>query len=308
LDILVTGGAGFIGSNLVRLLLDAGHTLRVLDNLSTGRRRRLDDLPLEIMVGDILDTGAVADAVAGVDAVVHLAAQTGVPGSLADPRHDCETNVIGTLNMLEACRKADVERFVFASSNAPLGRQSPPATEDKAPLPIAPYGASKLAGEGYCLAYHGSWGLGTVVLRFANVYGPYSAHKSSVVAQFFKDILADGEITIDGDGQQTRDFIHVLDLCRAILLALERDVSGEVFQIATGEETSIRELAMLVQQVTGRAVETQQAPSRQGDIRRNYAVVDKANKILGWQPEIELEEGLRLTWAWFEKKASVALS
>jgi UDP-glucose 4-epimerase len=152
-NILVTGGAGFIGANIVRLLLDEGHRVRVLDNFSAGCRRYLDGLELEIMEGDILDTDAVAEAIDGMNGVVHLAAQTGVPSSLEDPYHDCETNVIGTLNMLEASQHAGVERFVFASSNAPLGRQEPPVTEDKAPLPIAPYGASKLAGEGYCLAW-----------------------------------------------------------------------------------------------------------------------------------------------------------
>lgn len=298
MDILVTGGAGFIGANLVRLLIDEGHSVRVLDNFSTGQRDYLAGLDLEIVEGSILDPDVVAGAVAGRDGVVHLAAQTGVPGSLADPFHDCETNVVGTLTVLEACRRAGVRRFVFASSNAPLGRQPPPATEEKAPLPISPYGASKLAGEGYCLAYHGSWGLGTVVLRFANVYGPFSEHKGSVVAKFFKDIVAEGEIVIDGDGQQTRDFVYVGDLCRAILMALESEVSGEVFQIATGEETSILELAEEVQEVTGRSVEAEHGPPRQGDIRKNYSAVGKVGRVLGWQPEVGLVQGLELTWDW----------
>src|SRR5262249_13579777 len=156
---------------------------------------------------------------------------------------DLEINVIGTLNMLQACRavqgatrsrpteggpRTRPPRLIFASSNAPLGRQSPPASEEKAPLPISPYGASKLAGEAYCLAYHGSWGVQTVVLRFANVYGPYSGRKTSVVAKFFKDIQTTGSLTIDGDGQQTRDMIFVGDLCDAIWRALESDVAGEV--------------------------------------------------------------------------------
>ena len=297
--VLVTGGAGFIGANLVRLLLDRGYQVTVLDNLSTGRREYLEGLPVRFVEGDILDLGLVSRVVPGHAGVVHLAAQTGVPGSLQDPRHDCEVNVLGTLNLLEACRHAGVDRFVFASSNAPLGRQPPPATENKAPLPISPYGASKLAGEGYCLAYHGSWGLGAVVLRFANVYGPYSAHKSSVVAKFFKDILADGRLTIDGDGQQTRDFIYVGDLCRAILLALESGVTGEVFQIATGVETSIQRLAQMVQEVTGRPLVLQHGPARRGDIRKNYSVVEKARRVLGWEPSVGLEEGLRLTWGWY---------
>lgn len=316
LKILVTGGAGFIGANLVRLLLSEHHQVRVLDNFSVGRREYLADLDLEVIEGDILNPETVARAVADVDGVVHLAAQTGVPGSLADPRRDCEVNVVGTLNLLEACRQAmegeirrrgDGEgnspsplRFIFASSNAPLGRQPPPATEDKAPLPISPYGASKLAGEGYCLAYHGSWGLGTVVLRFANLYGPYSGHKNSVVAKFFKDIMTRGHLTIDGDGQQTRDFIYVKDLCQAILLALESDVSGEVFQIATGVETSIIELANTVQKVVDQKVTVEHRPPRQGDIHKNYSAIGKVRETLGWEPRMRLEDGLQETWAWFE--------
>ena len=161
--VLVTGGAGFIGANLVRLLLGQGHQVTVLDNLSSGHREYLVGLPVQFVVGNVLDVDLVNRLVPGHDSLVHLAAQTGVPLSLADPRRDCEVNIIGTLNLLEACRKAQqaggrAPRFVLASSNAALGRQLPPATEDKAPLPISPYGASKLAGEAYCLAYHGSGG------------------------------------------------------------------------------------------------------------------------------------------------------
>ncbi len=305
MKILVTGGAGFIGANLVRLLLSEHHQVRVLDNFSVGRPEYLAGLDLEIIKGDILNPETAARAVMDIDGVVHLAAQTGVPGSLADPGRDCAANIIGTLNLLEACRKVEgsrpkVKRFVFASSNAPLGRQPPPASEDKAPLPISPYGASKLAGEGYCLAYHGSWGLGTVVLRFANLYGPYSGHKNSVVAKFFKDIRANGQITIDGDGQQTRDFIYVKDLCRAILLALESDISGEVFQIATGVETSIIALADMVQQVMEQNVAVEHNPPRLGDIRKNYSAIGKVRETLGWEPRTRLENGLREMWKWLE--------
>lgn len=297
--IIVVGGAGFIGANLIRMLLDRGYNVTVLDNLGTGRREHLKDLPIEFVEGDILDADLVRRVIPGHDGIVHLAAETGVPGSLADPLRNCEVNVIGTLNLLEACRAAKARRFIFASSNAPLGRQKPPATEDKVPLPISPYGASKLAGEAFCLAYHGSWGLGTVVLRFANVYGPFSAHKNSVIAEFFKRIDGDGHIVIDGDGQQTRDFLYVDDLCRAILLALESDVAGEVFHVATGVETSILELATLVQEVVGRQVTKKHGDSRQGDIRRSYSAVDKIRQVLGWRPKTRLKEGLDLTKTWF---------
>jgi len=297
--IIVVGGAGFIGANLIRMLLDRGYNVTVLDNLGTGRREHLKDLPIEFVEGDILDADLVRRVIPGHDGIVHLAAETGVPGSLADPLRNCEVNVIGTLNLLEACRAAKARRFIFASSNAPLGRQKPPATEDKVPLPISPYGASKLAGEAFCLAYHGSWGLGTVVLRFANVYGPFSAHKNSVIAEFFKRIDGDGHIVIDGDGEQTRDFLYVDDLCRAILLALESDVAGEVFHVATGVETSILELATLVQEVVGRQVTKKHGDSRQGDIRRSYSAVDKIRQVLGWCPKTSLKEGLDLTKTWF---------
>lgn len=312
--LLVTGGAGFIGANLVRLLLEHGYQVTVLDNLAAGRREHLDGLPVEFIVGDILDRPTVAQAIAGKDGVVHLAAQTGVPGSLRDPRKDCEINVIGTLNMLEACRaeqtRADVElsgrrrrgpRVIFASSNAPLGRQSPPATEDKAPLPISPYGASKLAGEAYCLAYHGSWGLGTVILRFGNVYGPFSGDKGSVVAKFFKDLLAGAEIVVDGDGQQTRDFIYVGDLCRAILLAMESDVCGEVFQVATGIETTIGQLAEVMRLTSRSDAAVTHGPPRQADIRRNYSTIEKIRRTLAWEPKIALRRGLEMTMEWFRE-------
>jgi UDP-glucose 4-epimerase len=298
--VLVTGGGGFIGANVARALLARGASVTVLDNWSTGRREYLGGLDLTIVDGDILDRGAVQKAVKGNDAVVHLAAQSGVPGSLADPYRDCEINVHGTLNVLTAARDHGVSRFVFASSNAPLGRRRPPATEDVAPLPISPYGASKLAGEAYCFAFHGSWGLGTVALRFGNVYGPYCAHKNSVVAKFFMDIREHGAITIDGDGSQTRDFIFVDDLCRALLNALDGDVGGELFQISGGLETSISELAGMVTAVVGRTVSTKHGPPRRGDMARNYARVTKAEEVLGWKPQVSLAEGLEATWKWLE--------
>jgi UDP-glucose 4-epimerase len=316
--VLVTGGAGFIGANLVRLLTKHHYEVTVFDNLSSGRREYLADLPIEFIEADVLDRSALGKAVANHIRVVHLAAQTGVVGSLCNPRKDCETNIYGTLNLLEACRmkKARGERevsgkgarrgprFIFASSNASLGRQAPPATEDKAPLPISPYGASKLAGEAYCLAYHGSWRLETVALRFGNVYGPFSAHKNSVVAKFFKNILASRQIVVDGEGEQTRDFIYVEDLCRAILQALESSVAGEVFQIATGVETSIRSLADLVREVAGRDIHVNHGPGRQGDMQRNYSSVSKANTLLGWKPEVPFHQALAKTWNWFRDTPS----
>ncbi|MFZ1396699.1 MAG: NAD-dependent epimerase/dehydratase family protein [Candidatus Promineifilaceae bacterium] len=298
--VLVTGGAGFIGANLVRRLLAAGYDVRVLDSFVTGQRRYLAGLPLELVEGDILDSGVVETAVHQVSGVIHLAAQTSVPDSVANPLYDCQQNVLGTLNLLEACRQANVPRFVFASSNAPLGRQLPPAHEEQAPLPISPYGASKLAGEGYCLAYHGSWGLGTIVLRFANLYGPFSGHTKGVVSLFYQAILAKRPLTIYGDGQQTRDFIYVGDLCRAIQLGLESNISGELFQIATGTETTVLALTKQMAAVTGQAVQVDHESVRIGDIGQNYSAVSKAEKQLGWRPTTSLADGLAQTWHWFQ--------
>lgn len=301
--ICVTGGAGFIGANLVRLLRQEGYAVRVLDNFATGRRHYLDGLDIELIEGDMMDATVAATAVAGMDGVVHLAAQTSVPDSVEDPFYDCQLNVLGTLNLLEACRQANIPRFVFASSNAPLGRQLPPAHEEQAPLPISPYGASKLAGEGYCLAYNGTWGLGTIVLRFANLYGPFSGHTKGVVAQFLKNIAAERPLEIHGDGQQTRDFIYVVDLCRAILLALESDLCGELFQIATGTETSILELTEQIAEVTQQTIQRTHGERRLGDIVQNYSAVTKAAEQLHWQPTTPLADGLAETWAWFQANA-----
>jgi len=298
--VLVTGGAGFIGANLVRLLLAKGWRVSVADNLSSGPAVYIGGLDVELLDGDVLDREFVSSAVRGKDAIVHLAAQTGVPNSVAAPRRDFEVNAIGTLNVLEAARECGIGRFVFASSNAPLGRQAPPASEDKAPLPISPYGASKLTGEAYCLAYHGSWGLGTVILRFANVYGPYSGRKSSVVARFLGDIMSGNPITIYGGGNQTRDFVYVGDLCEAVSAALDSPVSGEVLHIATGHPTSVRNLVDVMERVCGVRIERRFAPERTADIGDNYSVVEKAKRLLGWEARTGLEEGLARTWQWFK--------
>lgn len=301
--ILITGGAGFIGNNLIRLLASKGHVLTILDDFSRGSKKGLDQYAARVIEASVLDATAVQTAVEGQEAIVHLAAQTGVPASLLDPRTDCEINVLGTLNLLEAARLAGaVAKFVFASSNAPLGRQAPPATEDKAPLPISPYGASKLAGEAYCLGYHGSWGLQTIVLRFANVYGPFSLHKGSVVSKFVKDLITDRRIVIHGDGQQTRDFLYVGDLCRAVLLCLESEIGGEVFQVATGIETSILELASLIQELTIQEVEVVHDAALRGDIVKNYSAISKIQLRTGWRPEVGLRQGLQITWDWLQRQ------
>jgi UDP-glucose 4-epimerase len=244
----------------------------------------------------------------GCDVVVHLAANAGVASSVQDPRRDCLINVVGTLNCLEAARHEGVRRFVFASSGAPVGEVEPPIHEEKAPHPVSPYGASKLAGEAYCSAYFRSFGLETVALRFGNVYGPGSDHKSSVIAAFVKRAIAGEPLEIYGDGGQTRDFIFVEDLMRAICKAAQvPGIGGQVFHIATAQETTISQLAASLKQVLAQhgftGTELRNVPPRTGDVRRNFADASKAAALLGWRAQVPLEEGLGRVVRWFSQHA-----
>jgi len=319
---LITGGCGFIGSALAAALVGSGHAVRVLDDLSTGQPVALADIgplrrldvaaagtnwdaaAIELVAADIRDREAAAAACKGADAVAHLAANPGVVQSLADPLADLDVNVRGTVTMLEAARTAGVRRFVFASSNAALGAVEPPAHEGRAPNPVSPYGAAKLAGEGYCLAYWHAYGLATAALRFGNVYGPRSGHKGSVVARFIRQALDGEPWQIHGDGGQTRDFVFIGDLVQAVMLAgTAEGLGGEVLQIASAHETTINELAELLAhafEAAGRPrlAITHGAP-REGDVRRNYSDTRKAAERLGWHPATPLPEGLRQTLEWF---------
>jgi UDP-glucose 4-epimerase len=298
---LVTGGCGFIGVNLISQLTAQGARVRVLDDLSLGKREDLPSLGVELRVGDIRDREAVAKACQGMDVAVHLAAHTRVVESLSNPQLNFEVNAIGTMNVLSACHDAAVKKVIFASTGgAILGEQEPPVHEGMVPRPVSPYGASKLAGEAYCSAFFGSYGLNTVALRFSNVYGPFSYHKGSVVAQFFRDLIQKKPIVIYGDGEQTRDFLYVADLVDAILLADKKDTPGEVFQIASGRETSLRSLITTMKEVLPEMkFDVRHAPKRAGEILRNYASIEKARRMLGYDPQTRLDEGLRNTWRWF---------
>jgi len=321
---LVTGGCGFIGRALISELLATGnHHVRVLDNLSVGSR---DDLSLvgkfeeasatvadwtrelTLIEGDILDAGLVATSLVGADVVVHLAANTGVAPSVTDPMADCMVNVIGTLNVLEGCRAAGVQRFVFASSGAPLGEQMQPLHEEMAPHPASPYGASKLSGEGYCSAYYQCFGIQTVSLRFGNVYGEGSGHKQSVVAKFIKEAMQGETLELYGDGSQTRDFIHISDLIAAVQLAATVDgIGGETFQIATARETTVREMTdALIIALEAEGLEKPQTcfgEKRVGDVMRNFSDTSKAQKLLDWKARVPLHEGLRRTIRYFIAKS-----
>lgn len=329
---LITGGCGFLGTALVRALVEEGeHAVRVVDDLSVGTREDLAAAcsffetvptgvghmlgapgPVELIVGDVVDEDLALRAARGADVIVHLAANTGVEPSVRHPRRDCRINVTGTLNYLEAARHAGARRFVFASSGAALGEVNPPLHEGLAPRPASPYGTSKLAGEGYCSAYFRSFGVETVALRFGNVYGPLSGHKNSAVARFIRRAMSGEVLEVYGDGTQTRDFIYVGDLVRAVRLAvIAPGVAGETFQIATNTETTVQELIEKLLPALSDAgideVEIRQAAPRTGDVRRNYSDTSKARRVLGWQAEVGLDEGLRRTVAWFtEQRAGVA--
>jgi UDP-glucose 4-epimerase len=298
---LVTGGCGFIGVNLVSRLVGQGARVRILDNLSLGKREDVNSPGVELQVGDIRDYAMMKSACEGVDVVVHLAAHTRVVESISIPELNFDINAIGTMNVLRACREAGVKKMIFASTGgAILGEQEPPVHEGMVPRPMSPYGASKLVGEAYCSAFHGSYALNTVALRFSNVYGPYSYHKGSVVAQFFRNLMQGEPLVIYGDGQQTRDFLYVDDLVDAVLLADKVETPSEVFQIASGCETSIRDLLTAMKRVLPEVkFDIRYEPARGGEILRNYASIEKARRLLGYNPQTRLDDGLRNTWSWF---------
>jgi UDP-glucose 4-epimerase len=300
--ILVTGGAGFVGATVVRQLAEAGQRVRVLDNYSTGDAAHLAGVDAEQIEGDIRDADALDAALAGVDAVVHLAAAGSVIMSIADPAANFDVNVLGTFRVLDAARRAGVERTVQASTGGALiGNATPPVDESSLPKPISPYGASKLAGEGYAHAFAAAYGLRTVALRFANVYGPWSEKKQGVIQMFFRAIRAGEPLVIYGDGSASRDYTHVDDIARAIGLALDRDVpGGTVLHIASGVETTVRELADLCRDAAGAPDHpVEYRPARAGEVGRNFASYDLASKELGYAPSIDREEGIRRTWEWF---------
>lgn len=308
--VLVTGGCGFIGCTLVRLLQQRGVHVRVLDNLSRGFRSYVGP-QTELLVGDIRDPEAVARAMTGIDAVVHLAAYGSVIESISDPRENFDINVRGTLTVLEGARDAGVERLVFASTGgAIMGDTAPPVDETSVPRPISPYGSSKLCGEAYCHGFAGSYGLRTIMLRFGNVYGPWSAHKKGAVTTFAKALLQDQPITIFGDGSASRDLLHVSDLCSGIMAALEVDVApASVFHLASGQETTVGELARLMAELAGKPDHPiTHKPARKGEVLRNFAAFERARQVLGFQPSYGLKDGMLETWAWFRDHRDEALA
>lgn len=297
---LVTGGAGFIGSHIVESLVERGHKVRVLDNLSTGYLRNLENVQnqIDFVEGDILDADLVAKVIRGVDWVFHQAALASVPRSVERPLETHAACATGTLVLLDAARKAQVRRFIYAGSSSAYGDQPFSAKrESDLPDPISPYGAAKLAGEAYCRAFFATYGLPTVVIRYFNVFGPRQdpdSPYSAVIPLFITAILKGKRPIIYGDGGQSRDFTYVANVVHANLLAAEKDgVGGRVFNAAGGRSITLLQLLAALNEVLGTNVEPEFAPPRPGDIRESMADITAARKWLGYEPQIDFLEGLR---------------
>ncbi len=312
---VVTGGGGFIGSNLVETILARGDSARVLDNCATGRRSNLDAAPawaaagggsFELMEGDIRDLETCRRALVGADYVLHQAAIPSVPKSIADPARSNKVNVEGTLNVLMAARDAKVKRVVYAASSSAYG-DSPtlPKQEDMPVNPLSPYGVAKLTGEYYMKVFYGVYGLPTVSLRYFNIFGPHqdpTSPYSAVLAKFITLMLRGERPTIYGDGEQSRDFNYIDNAVSANLLAAtapENDVAGQMFNIATGHRFNLNETIELLKPLTGYTGDINYAEERSGDIKHSLADISRAQAKLKYQPLVDFKEGLRRTVEWY---------
>jgi nucleoside-diphosphate-sugar epimerase len=306
---LVTGGAGFIGSNLAEALVKQGHAVRVLDNFSTGKRENLASFidEIDLLEGDLTVLGDVRQAVKDVEVVLHHGAVPSVPKSVADPIGTNEAGVTATLNVLVAARDAGVRRVVFASSSSIYGDQDPNTAkvETMVPMPISPYAVSKLAAESYCQVFYHVYGLETVALRYFNVFGPRQDPNSmyaAVIPRFITCMLAETPPTIYGDGEQTRDFTYVGNVIEGNMLAATapaEKVSGQVLNLAAGGQTSLNELARLLKMIVECSVDAVHADPRPGDIKHSRADISKAKALLNYTPRYSFMEGLRLTVEWY---------
>jgi nucleoside-diphosphate-sugar epimerase len=299
--VLVTGGAGFIGSNLVHALVEQGDTVRVLDNFATGNRANLAGVEneIEVIEGELRSYERVHNAVRGVELVFHQGALPSVPRSVQDPLTTSAVTIEGTLNVLLAARDEDVRRVVFASSSSVYGNSgSLPRAEAQQPDPISPYAVAKLAAESYCVSFHRVYGLETVALRYFNVFGPRQnphSEYAAVVPRFFAAIQEGSPVTIHGDGTQSRDFTYVANVVEANILAADTmGAGGMVLNVATGRQASVSELADAIGAVLGKPVEKEYLPVRSGDVRDSWADIAEAQRVLGFEPRIGLEQGLEL--------------
>lgn len=310
---LITGGAGFIGSHIVEKLVVDGHDVRVLDNLSTGKRANVDPFAgqIDMIEADLRDAGAVDSAVNGVDYVIHQAALASVPRSIDDPSTTNQVNVQGTLNVLESARQHDVQKVVYASSSSVYGdSETLPKVEDMVPNPKSPYAVSKLAGEMYCKAYSFVYGLATVSLRYFNVFGPRQDPKSqyAAVVPIFTTALIEGRTpTVFGDGEQSRDFTYIDNVVAANLAACESSLpGGEVYNVACGERFTLNSLYDRLRQMIGSGSEPLYGSPRVGDVRHSQASIELIKSELGYDVSVEFDTGLERTVRWY-REAGLAL-
>jgi UDP-glucose 4-epimerase len=312
---LVTGAAGFIGSALVRSLLERGERVRGFDNFETGKRKHIDEVAAQIdfWEADLLDVRAVRSACQGVDYVLHEAAIPSVPRSVEDPARSNTVNVEGTLNVLIGARDAGVKRVVYAASSSAYGdTPTLPKREDMPPSPISPYAVSKLAGELYMTSFHRVYGLPTVSLRYFNIFGPRqdaNSQYSAVLAKFITSMLQVEKPTIYGDGEQSRDFTYIDNVVAANLLAATRpelQVAGQSFNIATGRRFTLKETFAILKELTEFPGEVEYAPARAGDVKHSLADVSRAEAQLGYRPLVDFREGLRRTVDWYRRTVAVS--
>jgi len=310
---LITGGAGFIGSHLVEYLVGAGHDVVVLDDLSTGHRENFAAVRRRISFirGSVADLSTCRRAMEGVDYVLHHAAVTSVPRSVDDPGAAHTVNATGTLNVLLAARDARVRRVVYAGSTSAYGNSTVlPNSEDQVAHPLGPYAAAKLAGEGYCVAFHATYGLETVVLRYFNVFGPRQnpeSKYSAVIPRFLELALAGRALEVHGDGEQSRDFTYIDNVVQGNLLAMETaGVSGEVFNIACGTRHSLIAIADAIGDFLGRRLVRDHVDSRAGDVRHTLADIGKAERLLGYRPRVDFVAGMRRTCEYFVARFGAA--
>ena len=306
---LVTGGAGFIGGHLVAGLISEGWRVRVLDDFSSGFESNLAEVAdlVELIRGDVREEATLARAVAGVEVVFHQAAVASVPLSVAEPLRTSSVNLEGTLKVLEGARRAGVRRVVYAASSSAYGNSEElPKVETMTPDPLSPYALQKLTGELYCRLYASLYGLETVALRYFNIFGPRQDPRSeyaAVIPRFICAALAGEGATIFGDGKQTRDFIFVQDAVRANLLAADAArASGAVINVATGRRISLNDLWGAIREITGVTAPSRHAPARAGDVRDSVADLSRARELLGFEPAVDLREGLRRTAESFGQK------
>ena len=312
---LVTGVAGFIGSALARAVLAQGDKVRGVDNFSTGNRENLAEIldQIDFRQVDLLDAPAMNDACQGIDFVFHQAAIPSVPKSVLDPVASNRANVDGTLNLLVAARDAKVKRVIYAASSSAYGdTPTLPKREDMTPNPISPYAVAKLAGEHYMISFFRCYGLETVCLRYFNIFGPRqdpSSQYSGVLAKFALQMLQAEPPTIFGDGTQSRDFTYIDNAVSANLLACKApaaDIAGKVFNCATGKRADLNQTFQILKKLTGYKGEAKYGPERSGDIKHSLADLSRAEKYLGYKPQVEFEEGLRRTVEWYKKQSLVS--